>query len=80
MEQESKRLDEMQSAYKDSFRRDRRDPERKLLASVNHSVAEIDCWEHAHSHEENSAIRRGGQERVRGRPAVQVFRHSGIIQ
>jgi hypothetical protein len=53
MEQESKRLDEMQSAYKAGVEawivaiwED------EALPSVNHSVAEIDCWEHVHSHEE----------------------------
>lgn len=53
MEQEIKRLDEMQSAYKAAVEawivaiR-----EEEALASVNHSVAEIDRWEHAHFHEE----------------------------
>ena len=49
----AKRLDEMQSAYKAAVEawivaiR-----EEEALASVNHSVAEIDRWEHAHFHEE----------------------------
>jgi hypothetical protein len=54
MENESQRLDELQSAYKaavDEWIASIREEE--ALASVNHSVAEIDRWEHAHFHEED---------------------------
>jgi len=54
MENESKRLDELQSAYKAAveewiiaIRAE------EALASVNHSVAEVDRWEHAHFREED---------------------------
>jgi hypothetical protein len=54
MEQEEKGLDELQSAYKaaveqwiGAIRKE------EALASVNHSVAEIDQWEQAHFHEED---------------------------
>jgi hypothetical protein len=53
MEPESIRLNEMQSDYNSAveawiaaIRQE------EALASVNHSVAEIDQWEHAHFHEE----------------------------
>ncbi len=54
MENDDKRLDEMQSAYKaavDAWVGAIREEE--ALASVNHSVAEVDRWEHAHFHEED---------------------------
>jgi hypothetical protein len=54
MEQESSRINEMQSDYNTAVEawigaiR-----EEEALASGNHSVAEIDQWEHAHFHEED---------------------------
>jgi hypothetical protein len=54
MENETKRLDEMQSAYKAAVEKwIVAIREEEALASVNHSVAEIDHWEHAHYHEED---------------------------
>jgi hypothetical protein len=54
MGQESKELDDLQRAYKaaveewiGAIR------EEEALASMNHSVAEIDRWEQAHFHEED---------------------------
>ncbi len=47
-------LDRMQAAYKaavDEWRAAIREEE--ALASVNHSVAEVDKWEAAHFHEED---------------------------
>jgi hypothetical protein len=54
MAHEGKGLDELQSAYKaavDEWVAAIREEE--ALASVNHSVAEIDQWENAHFHEED---------------------------
>ena len=54
MEHDIKRLDELQSAYKaaveDWITAIRAE---EALASVNHSVAEVDRWENAHFHEED---------------------------
>lgn len=54
MEHDIKRLDELQSAYKaaveDWITAIRTE---ETLASVNHSVAEVDRWENAHFHEED---------------------------
>jgi hypothetical protein len=53
MENEISQLDQLQSAYKaaveewvEAIRRE------ESLASVNHSVAEVDQWEQAHFHED----------------------------
>lgn len=54
MEPENRELDELQSAYKaavEEWVAAIRTEE--ALASVNHSVAEIDQWEHEHFHEED---------------------------
>ena len=54
MEHDIKRLDILQSAYKaaveDWITAIRAE---EALASVNHSVAEVDRWENAHFHEED---------------------------
>ena len=52
---ENEQLDQMQSAYKasvESWIASIREEE--ALASVNHSVAEVDNWEHAHMREEEA--------------------------
>jgi hypothetical protein len=54
MEQNTQRLDQLQNAYKAAvegwiaaIRAE------EALASVNHSVADVDVWENAHFHEED---------------------------
>jgi hypothetical protein len=53
MEKEDVELDQLQSAYKAAVEEwVAAIPEEEALASVNHSVAEIDKWEGAHFREE----------------------------
>jgi hypothetical protein len=53
MEDESARLDQMQSAYKAAVEEwITAIREEEALASVNHSVADVDRWEQAHFREE----------------------------
>jgi hypothetical protein len=53
MEHDSKDLDELQGAYKAAVEEwITAIREEEALASVNHSVAEIDHWEQAHFQEE----------------------------
>jgi hypothetical protein len=53
MEDENKRLDGLQSAYKAAVEKwIVAIREEEALALVNHSVAEVDRWEHAHFQEE----------------------------
>jgi hypothetical protein len=53
MADENKELDEMQKAYKAAVEEwIAAIREEEALASVNHSVAEVDQWEHAHFREE----------------------------
>jgi hypothetical protein len=53
VEQENKELDELQSAYKAAVEKwIGAIREEEALASVNHSVPEIDQWEGAHFREE----------------------------
>jgi hypothetical protein len=54
MENENQHLDELQKAYKSAVE----DwiiaiREEEALASVEHSVADVDRWEHAHFYEED---------------------------
>jgi len=53
MEHESKGLDQLQSAYKAAVEEwIAAIRQEEALASVNHSVAEVDQWGRAHFHEE----------------------------
>ena len=53
MEHESKGLDQLQSAHKAAVEEwIAAIRQEEALASVNHSVAEVDQWERAHFHEE----------------------------
>jgi hypothetical protein len=53
MENENSKLDEMQSAYKAAVEKwIAAIKEEEALASVNHSIAEVDKWEGAHFKEE----------------------------
>jgi hypothetical protein len=58
-------LDEMQSSYKaavDAWVAAIREEE--ALASVNHNVAEVDAWEHAHDREEDARSRAKAAKRA----------------
>ncbi len=55
MENEDLDLDQMQGAYKAAVEEwVALIREEEALASVNHSVAEVDRWEQAHLHEEDA--------------------------
>jgi hypothetical protein len=54
MEHESKDLDELQTAYHAAVEEwIAAIRQEEALALVNHSVADVDQWEHAHFHEED---------------------------
>ena len=69
-------LDRMQSAYKatvETWIAAIRAEE--ALASVNHSVAEIDLWENAHFLAEHARGKADAAVGIRGRAAVTILRH-----
>ncbi len=79
MENETAELDELQAAYKAAveewivaIKRE------EALASVNHTVAELDQWEQAHFDEDDARNKGlGGEAQVRGRATSQVLRLLG---